>query len=204
MLFRNYGVARILCSGFHNFRFRTELVYDLIRRDGQKTLLLCGEAIIMLVGAEVRGFPSYVRNGLLNIFVNYFSPIHGPNFGHGPKQGIGHGHTSPLVFFRTKDGEDEFYNPLLSRVPTISTVEAVLRIRVHMEFSRMETISAADPTLSLSSRKPVNLAHTSGVQLSKSCLIVLSHWFPLSNKDFLKVFSDWRFPWFGEQPLTTH
>ncbi len=52
----------VLRSGLGSFRFRSELVDDLILHYGQRVLLLYREAVIMLVevkdvGGEEGGFP---------------------------------------------------------------------------------------------------------------------------------------------------
>ena len=109
----------------------------------QSVLLHFVDASVVLVevediGGEKRGFPANVRNILLHIFLDEPSPIDGPDSAHGSKQGVGHCNTEPLRLLRTKDGQDEFNHPLISKIPTISGMESVLWIVIPSKLAHIK------------------------------------------------------------------
>ena len=82
-----------------------DLVGDLLCCYGQPVLLFRLDALVVLVevedeGGEIRRFPSDVGDGSSNNLVDEQSPVHRPDPGKSPKQGIGHGEGDPLRLFR--------------------------------------------------------------------------------------------------------
>ena len=79
--------------------FRLEFVGYIVRRYGQQVFLSRSyssvEAVVVLIevkdiGGEEGGFPPDMGERLFYELVNEQPPIHGPDYGHGTKHGVGH------------------------------------------------------------------------------------------------------------------
>ena len=103
-------------SGFCHFDIRTELVYDLILRDGQSVLFRFVDASIVLIEVQdvrkkKRGFLANVGNGFLHILIDEPSQIDRLDSGNCLKQSVRHGDAESFWLLRTKDGQNELNNP---------------------------------------------------------------------------------------------